>query len=193
MTLTISANATIIVVTQQGNSFSPSTFNASVGDTVRWVWTSGSHTTTSTQVPGGASSWDSELSSTVQQFDYVITVAGTYNYVCVPHQSLGMVGSFTATGSLGLNNKTAKNNTVQIYPNPAKETAELRLTSDKSSRGTLTIYDLLGNQVSNSAVVVKNGQNNIAIPIDKLLPGVYFVELKYNDHAIVVRRLVRSK
>ncbi len=79
--------------------FNPSSLNVSVGDTVRWVWLNGSHTTTSSSVPAGASTWDHMINSTNTFYEYPVTVAGTYNYVCTPHAGMGMVGSFVAAGA----------------------------------------------------------------------------------------------
>ncbi len=76
--------------------FNPSTVTVSVGDTVRWVWSAGSHTTTSGVIPGGAASWDELITSSNNTYDYHVTVAGNYNYVCTPHAGMGMVASFTA-------------------------------------------------------------------------------------------------
>ena len=76
--------------------FNPSSVTVSVGDTVRWVWSAGSHTTTSGVIPGGAASWDELITSSNNTYDYHVTVAGNYNYVCTPHAGMGMVASFTA-------------------------------------------------------------------------------------------------
>ena len=43
--------------------FTPGNLNVNVGDTVRWVWDNGSHTTTSTTIPAGAATWDSPMTS----------------------------------------------------------------------------------------------------------------------------------
>ena len=90
---------TIIVVTVSSFQFSPANFVAKVGDIVRWNWSDGIHTTTSTTIPAGASPWNANMTSTSTQFDYVITASGTYNYVCVPHQAFGMVASFTVSAA----------------------------------------------------------------------------------------------
>ena len=81
--------------------FTPSTVSVSVGDTIKWNWISGSHTTTCdgssfTSRPSGAASWNSNLNSGIPSFKYVITTAGTYNYKCTFHAP-GMVGIITAT------------------------------------------------------------------------------------------------
>jgi plastocyanin len=93
-----SAFATKHIINVQNYSFSPSSItNVIVGDTMRWVWVSGSHTTTSTTIPGSAATWDEPINSGNTSYEYKVTVAGSYNYKCTPHASMGMVGSFVAT------------------------------------------------------------------------------------------------
>lgn len=90
--------ATKHIINVQNNFFSPSSItNVAVGDTMRWVWVSGVHTTTSTTIPAGAATWDSPMTSTNTVFEYKVTVAGTYNYKCTPHAAMGMIGSFVAS------------------------------------------------------------------------------------------------
>ena len=92
------AGATKWVVNVQNFSFAPANLpGVHVGDTIRWVWVSGSHTTTSTTIPFGAAAWDHPITSTNTSYEYPVTVAGAYNYKCTPHEAMGMVGSFTAT------------------------------------------------------------------------------------------------
>ncbi|GBC92618.1 Plastocyanin [bacterium HR15] len=59
-----------------------------VGDSVRWVWRSGYHTTTSYD-----NLWDAEVSSVQRTFTYTFNQPGTYEYYCIPHESIGMVGT----------------------------------------------------------------------------------------------------
>lgn len=75
--------------------FEPSNLTVEVGDTIRWVWIEGHHTTTSTTIPSGAPAWDSPMTSAVTSFEYRVQVAGVYNYHCVPHSSV-QIGQFTA-------------------------------------------------------------------------------------------------
>lgn len=83
-------------VNVQNYSFVPANLNVQVGDTIRWVWVNGSHTTTSTTIPGSAPSWDEPINSSNTSYEYRVTVAGVYNYLCTPHSS-SQIGSFTAT------------------------------------------------------------------------------------------------
>lgn len=90
----------VVHMIQVGNFFfNPSSLNVNVGDIIEWDWSAGSHTTTSATIPGGAASWDQPISSSNPTFQYTVTVAGTYDYVCTPHVAMGMVASFTATAA----------------------------------------------------------------------------------------------
>ena len=84
------------VVSVSNIVFNPNSVNAKVGDTIKFVWSSGTHTTTSTSVPSGAATWDSPMTSTNTTFLYIISKAGTYNYQCSIHASMGMTGTFIA-------------------------------------------------------------------------------------------------
>ena len=93
------------VITVENFQFSPKNFTVNVGDTIRWQRDDStgsiSHTTTSDVIPAGAASWDSPISQNNPSYTYVVTVAGTYNYVCTPHAAMGMVGSFVASPASG--------------------------------------------------------------------------------------------
>lgn len=94
--------AQTVSVAAEGFSFSPETFEIAVGDTVRWEWEGGGHNVRPDSIPGG-SDWsgteggDSDTYSSGHTYSYTFEVAGEYSYYCGPHQSAGMVGSFTVT------------------------------------------------------------------------------------------------
>jgi plastocyanin len=80
--------------------FDPETFEVPVGSTVLWVWEADDHNVKPTATPA-----DSDWSGTPgdgtypsgHQYAYTFEVPGEYEYHCVPHQGLGMTGSFTVT------------------------------------------------------------------------------------------------
>jgi plastocyanin len=84
--------------------FDPIGLHVKPGDTVKWVLKSGGHSSTSYTknnpnyngprlIPKDAKPWDSGvLSESGASFSYTFEVKGTYNYYCIPHKSLGMVG-----------------------------------------------------------------------------------------------------
>ncbi|WP_137286804.1 plastocyanin/azurin family copper-binding protein [Halorussus salinisoli] len=73
------------------------------GTTVEWVNESGAHSSTAyaegtggasvTRIPEDADPWNSEIiSEEGGTFSYTFEVEGTYDYFCIPHKTLGMVG-----------------------------------------------------------------------------------------------------
>ena len=98
--LSLQSEAKTWTVNVQNYQFSPATLNVMVGDVIHWVLIDGTHTTSSVSVPSGANAWDSPMDITNTTFDYTVTQAGSYSYQCNFHASLGMVGSFTASGAL---------------------------------------------------------------------------------------------
>lgn len=83
--------------------FDPIGLLVSQGDTVTWEIESGSHSSTAyvegtggaetTRIPDGAEGWDSgTLSDEGATFEHTFETTGTYDYFCIPHKSLGMVG-----------------------------------------------------------------------------------------------------
>ncbi|HWF43030.1 MAG TPA: plastocyanin/azurin family copper-binding protein [Candidatus Kapabacteria bacterium] len=122
--------------------FNPQTVNVNVGDVIEWTGNSG-HTITSTTIPSGAAAFNkSDLSVTT--FSYTVTVAGTYNYVCTVHQSLGMTGSFTA-GSAGVETPAdTKLMMDPIFPNPSSMESMVHFTLANSGHVTLRVFDATG-------------------------------------------------
>lgn len=102
--LNSTANSTMVTITVQSNFFSPSNANVNVGDSIKFQWLDGDHTTTcdgvfaGTSLPPGAATWNSPMNSTTPTYIYVITVPGTYQYVCMPHAP-DMAGTIQASGS----------------------------------------------------------------------------------------------
>jgi plastocyanin len=114
----VNSQATIWTVDVQNFTFNPTTLpDVKVGDTVRWIWVNGSHTTTSTTIPDGADNWDEPINIELQQYDYIPTVTGTYNYKCTPHAP-NMVGSFTVSSAVGIADEQSSQE-FKIYPNPS--------------------------------------------------------------------------
>ncbi len=90
------ASATVHTILVGNFYFNPSVItDVQVGDTIKWQWVEGNHTTTSTTIPSGAASWDAPMNTGNQVFEYTVTMPGTYSYKCTPHSSIQM-GSFTA-------------------------------------------------------------------------------------------------
>ena len=82
-------------------AFTPADVVCSVGDTIIWTESSGMHTTSSTSVPPGASTWDYTFVGIGDTYTYVIEVPGDYTYQCNNHPTL-MQGTIRAGYSVPL-------------------------------------------------------------------------------------------
>lgn len=179
LVLALDASATKHTINVMDFSFSPNALNVVEGDTVVWVWQSGSHTTTSTSVPAGAATWDSPITSTNPTFEYKITAPGTYTYVCTPHSSQ-MSGTIVAAPSTGIS-KYVGSSRVQLFPNPVKNVLKVSIDAAKSSEVKLTVFDVLGKEVVNESIEYTIGRDQYFLPVSMLTPGLYMVSVKVGD------------
>lgn len=85
-----------------GHHFEPHVVRVKPGGTVTWTLESGAHSTTAyhsdndrpNRTPEGAKSWDSGvLTEQGATFERTFETEGVYDYFCIPHESMGMLGS----------------------------------------------------------------------------------------------------
>src|SRR5438067_13498425 len=92
------------------------TTTVTAGDTVRWEWVSGTHSTTRFDAP---ETWDSAVHSTPFSFSRQFMVPGTFPYLCTVHVSFAMTG------------------TVVVLPAGASPTSSTLTSTTTSSTTTL--------------------------------------------------------
>jgi len=105
VTVSLPAFATTHVVTFVCCEYTPSFFQAVVGDTVEWQGSFAEHPLQSTTIPPGATAFGN---SSGLSYSYVIPVLGTYNYHCTLHQPV-MAGSFDVADGGLVGTKTIDN------------------------------------------------------------------------------------
>ncbi len=174
--------STTWVVNTANFSFSPVNLpNVLVGDTVKWQWQNGDHTTTSLTIPAGAAPWDQILSISSQSFIYVIAVPGSFHYKCTPHFP-GMEGFITANviGITPIQGEVPTSFSLeQNYPNPFNPSTEIRFGIPHSAFVKLTVLNLLGQEVE----VLTSGQLNAGSYVadwnaSDYPSGIYFYRLE---------------
>ena len=191
--ININVSAKKYVIKNSGNSFYPSTLTeVEIGDTIRWEWVNGTHTTTSLSIPDGANSWDSPLSSSNTFFEYVIKEAGTYNYKCTPYESVGMLGSFTVNSVASIRDFQSNISDITLYPNPAKDQMHLSFEADGSNTGYLRIRDMLGKVINETSIDISPGGNQLDVQVDYLRNGIYFLEMNIRDKKKIVKRFIKK-
>jgi plastocyanin/predicted lipoprotein with Yx(FWY)xxD motif len=85
-----------------GHHFDPHVVWVETGGSVTWTLESGAHSTTAyhpdadkpLRIPADARSWNSGvLSNEGATFSHTFEQEGVYDYFCIPHESMGMLGS----------------------------------------------------------------------------------------------------
>ena len=165
------------VISQSGTSFSPNDLVVNVGDVIRWEWSAGTHTTTSKAIPNGASTWDSPLTSASASFEYTVTVAGVYNYVCTPHESVGMKGSFTAQTATDVDENTSLTN-FSLYPNPASSFINI----NSNVNGEVILSNILGKTIKNFTLnELPRSDDSYRVDLSDVTNGIYFITIIPSD------------
>jgi plastocyanin len=92
----VGAQGQEVTVRMEDNFFASANITVEPGTTVTWVQ-SGDNPHTTTSYDG---LWDSGLlpGGSGQSFSFTFDEPGTYDYFCIPHEDLGMVGTVTVTG-----------------------------------------------------------------------------------------------
>ena len=147
-----SSFATIHNISVGNFFFSPTNTVASVGDTVRWTWVSGSHSTTSDV--GSPKFWDSGIMSS-GTFDIVILAVdgpGPFPYHCTPHSATMKDTIFVAAAAMNSpvnpasapgtdqNNASICNQRDAVRGTCTQFTMTLSLRCDRTDCGQLVVF-----------------------------------------------------
>jgi plastocyanin len=184
--------AVIHSITAEEFTFTPSVIpEVRIGDTIRWSWINGNHTTTSTTIPSGATAWDHQLNSTSTSYDYIPRVAGNYGYKCVQHELMDMTGSFTVLNVSGVADYW-KSPMIKILTNPFTYYFSFQFNSDHSYLQNLKVFDLTGKLCKDLYFNEKPESPVISVNLGDLKTGVYLFEFIDNLKYESARRIVRQ-
>lgn len=89
----------------------------------------------------------------------------------------------------GLNHIEKEISSFDVYPNPASDGVEIKLTSNKIGNSKATIVNALGATVLEKDVYVNEGKNNIHFDVSDLPAGVYFARIG-NSNGYSTRKFV---
>lgn len=184
------SQATIHSITVEDFAFRPANLNVMVGDTIIWSWISGEHTTTSDIIPAGADSWDMIVDFSTADFSYIVTVPGTYTYYCIPHQSMGMAGSFVASGTTAIDQSASSSIRFSVFQNSDKNSLILKGGEALQQAAEFRLMDLSGRTVfAKSSIEIKNG-SRVELYTGTLTGGIYLAELRSANRREVKRIII---
>lgn len=164
--------ATIHVVTQTDFSFSPDVVVISVGDTVRWEWTSFSHTVTNgvdLSDPAVGTLFDYTLNSSNRTRSYTFTTPGTVPYFCRPHLEMGMAGTVVVQAASAVDQVPARGAlALSGAPNPFNPRTVITYALPAPAAVRLSVFDAAGRLVR----VLADGAAQDAGPHEATWDGV---------------------
>ncbi|MDX2174065.1 MAG: T9SS type A sorting domain-containing protein [Bacteroidota bacterium] len=130
-------------------------------------------------LPAGASNNPSVLVKFTATSDYG-------NNLYIDNVNLGQA-TVTAVKSIA-----ASEFNVELFPNPSSEFTNLNVTTKNASSAKVLVYNTIGQLVSEKAVTLNEGFNNITIDTKTLSNGVYNVVLSSSNGSIA-KKLTVSK
>lgn len=161
-----------ILILADGFTFTPATVTANVGDTIMFGWISGTHTTTSTNIPVGATPWNEPLTQANPFVMYQVSVAGEYDYQCNIHVGMGMVGHITVTNSSNINQQNALQ--VRVLSTLIKD--DLKIEFSKSSLWKVDLFNASGELAKSFERTAKAGTTEV-FSMSELPAGIYIVRV----------------
>lgn len=139
------------VVRQVDFGWSPDFIVINAGDTVRWEWSSFSHTVTngtSLSDPAVGTLFDAPLNSLSPAFSYTFTTPGTVPYFCRPHLTFGMTGTVVVQAASTVDQLPAHGPlAVTGAPNPFNPRTVISYVLPESATVTMSVYDAAGRRV----------------------------------------------
>ncbi len=191
--------------------FDPRDITIPIGETVKWVWEEGSHTTTSgtgSADPQAGALWDEPMTQSNTTFSLQFNEDGAFPYFCIPHESIDMKGTITVEVPSGIGDETGKNSgpfprsvdISQNYPNPfnPSTTFTVRIPDGEHTASTLRIFNLRGLLVKTVfSERLPGGEYDFAWDGksddgENLPSGIYIYRLEYGDQ-IITKKMTMLK
>lgn len=172
--------------------YTPKDITISVGDTVVWTNTQGSHNVNgSTSVfPSNPESFGNSVAGPGWTLTHVFSLPGTYDYRCDPHANFGMVGTVTVETQSEVNEtQFAVGKDFNIYPNPAEDyfNIEFNDLNAADGRATIVISDIEGNEVQR----IENVDSSIfGINTQLFAKGTYYINVLRNGKSVERKSVV---
>ncbi len=86
----------------------------------------------------------------------------------------------------GLSDPISENKNFTLFPNPANENINLKLTSTHSGFYTYVVYDQLGNKLKNGDFEFSN-QRLLTLNTESWSNGIYYIKLLSNNHSQTIK------
>jgi hypothetical protein len=79
---------------------------------------------------------------------------------------------------------------LSLYPNPNNGNFNLNFVAEGAGSATLFVADLTGKTVTNQTITVTEGENNIPVSLDGVVPGIYLVRFTVGENTFTQKVIV---
>ena len=168
---------------------SPMDFNAALNNyDIDFSWTAPSKAVLQGYNIYEASDMETPINASLidaTSYTYTVSGNGAYEFYLAAVYDEGMsdlVGPVFLDINVGINEMEM--GSMNIYPNPIHESAQLTFQLNESAQVEWSIYNLIGSKVIGSSIQTLNaGDQNIQINTTDLEDGIYFVNLMINGQS----------
>ncbi|MCX6352612.1 MAG: T9SS type A sorting domain-containing protein, partial [Bacteroidetes bacterium] len=87
------------------------------------------------------------------------------------------VNSKTTMVGIGGKEEVIALQSVKLFPNPAKDILNISFTAKEGYKANISIFDIMGKEISTSPIEVINGNNQIKLNTTELGAGMYFIHV----------------
>lgn len=172
-----------------GHHYAPRVTNCSIGDTIKFIWMSGSNPTRSDD---GQSLPTFTLNSNNPVKNFVMGSPGSIPFYSTTHgeqNGNGMSGVINVSGlSASVANKSLVSS-LSVFPNPANDKINVNFVVKKDNNVLIRLLDVLGNDVAvlaSDKYVPGEYRQSFAVP-GKVTKGLYFVKVSVGSEVAIKR------
>ncbi|MDH4460333.1 MAG: BACON domain-containing carbohydrate-binding protein [Flectobacillus sp.] len=179
-TLTLSATSQNVVATSGTGSLTINTNNTwTASSNVKWLKVSPTSGNAGTNVTIG---FTVDINPTTATRSGIITFsAGT------------LTQTFTVTQAAlvtAIEENEPSQYTLQLYPNPSKETVTVELKSPKLQKAVITIHNLQGQKIEEMAYKMTQDTEKVLVDVGQLPSGTYIVKAAFEDGQKIAMKLL---
>ncbi len=92
--------------------------------------------------------------------------------------------SFTTGSGIGIEESALSPQNISIYPNPCRGKLSIEMNSSSTGEIRLTLSDILGQQLINHEVQLKNGKNVHHLNLEGFSKGIYMLKLQDGSNTL---------
>ncbi len=81
---------------------------------------------------------------------------------------------------------------LSFSPNPIKENVTVSFNYQSTEKGSIKIYDELGQQIQKKEIEVTPGSNSILVLVDDLPNGIYIIEAYAGSRQLGIKRITKE-